>query len=342
MGICYLSPVNISACIQSVGSYVPSRIMSNHELSELVETSDDWIFSHTGIRNRHIAADDQAASDLAVPASRQAMERAGVSPEDIDLVLVATSTPDYPGLPSTASVLQYKLGIPAAGAMDVVAACSGFIYALETARAYIVSGAARTVLVAGTEIYSRIVDWTDRRSCVLFGDGAGAVIVQGWEKDPAEEHTRGILPAVLGSRGSGAEALYRPHGGTRNPYIPDQTQEADLKLHMDGRKVYNFAVAIIGQVINELLQREGLRFEMLDYVVPHQANVRIIEAVAKRNAWDLEKFYMNIGEYANTSAASIPLALSEMHDKGLLKRGSLIATVGFGAGLSWGGHIIVW
>ena len=342
---CYVSRVNttattpIRARIAAVGAYVPPRRMTNVDLSRIVDTSDEWISSHTGIRNRHIAEDDQAASDLALPASRQALERAGLNPEDIDLILVATSTPDYPGLPSTASVLQHKLEVPAAGAMDVVAACSGFIYALETARTYVVAGAARHVLVAGTEVYSRIVDWTDRSSCVLFGDGAGAVIVSASDNpdDPGE-----ILPAILGSRGAGAEALYRSHGGTRNPYVPGQTRESDLKLKMDGRKVYNFAVAIVGQVISELLDRQGLRFQMLDWVVPHQANIRIIEAVAKRNGWDVERFYRNISEYANTSAASIPIALNEMVEKEILKRGMRILTVGFGAGLSWGGHLISW
>lgn len=312
--------------------------MHNDELSTIVDTSDEWIFSHTGIRYRHIAADDEAASDLAVPAAREAMERARVTPQDIDLVLVATSTPDYPGLPSTACVVQDKLGIPESGAMDVIAACTGFSYGLETARVYVESGAAGTVLLVGTEVYSKIVNWEDRRSCVLFGDGAGAVVVQG-HADASPSH---ILPGRLRSRGSGAESLYRSHGGTRNPYRPGETPESDLKLKMDGRKVYNFAVAAVVETIQAILDQNGLGFDELAWVVPHQANVRIIHAAARRAGWDVDRFYINIGEYANTSAASIPIALREMERSDRLHPGDLILAVGFGAGLTFGGNLIYW
>jgi 3-oxoacyl-[acyl-carrier-protein] synthase-3 len=312
--------------------------MHNDELAKIVDTSDEWIYSHTGIHYRHLAAEDEAASDLAVPAARIAMERAGVVPEEIDLVLVATSTPDYVGLPSTACVVQDKLGIPSAGAMDLMAACTGFIYGLETARTYIAAGAARNVLLVGTEVYSKIINWEDRRSCVLFGDGAGAVVVQAAEGgDPSR-----ILPAVLGSRGSGAESLYRSHGGTRNRYEPGKTPEADLKLKMDGRAVYNFAVAAVGDTINNLLTRNGIGFDHVKWVVPHQANERIISAAARRAGLDRERFYMNIAEYANTSAASIPIALNEMYEADLLTRGDLLVTVGFGSGLTFGGHLLYW
>lgn len=328
----------MNAKIASVGAYVPTRRMHNNELATIVETSDEWIYSHTGIRYRHLAADDEAASDLAVPAARLAMERAGVTPEEIDLVLVATSTPDYVGLPSTACVVQDKLGIPSAGAMDVMAACTGFIYGLETARTYIVAGAAQNVLLVGTEVYSKIINWEDRRTCVLFGDGAGAVVVQ-----PAVDgELSQILPAVLGSRGSGAEALYRSHGGTRNPYDPETTAEAELKLKMNGRAVYNFAVAVVGDTLKELLHRNETDFSAVDWVVPHQANERIINAAAKRAGWDRERFYMNIAEYANTSAASIPIALNEMYEADRLNRGDLLATVGFGSGLTYGGNLLYW
>lgn len=327
------------AKIVSLGAHVPPRAVSNDEMATFVETSDEWIASHTGIRNRFIADESVAASDLALPAAQQALERAGMGADELDLIVLATSTPDFVGLPSTAAVLQDALGAHRAGAMDVVAACSGFIYALETARVYIAAGAARNVLVVGTELYSRIINWEDRGSCVLFGDGAGAAVVSAvQEPDDPGSISRGIL----GSRGSGAESLYRPAGGTRKPYIAGVTPESETKLWMDGRKVYNFAVAIVGQVINELLQQEGARFESLAYVVPHQANARIIEAVAKRNHWDTERFFRNIDRYANTSAASIPIALNEMVEKQMLNRGDTIITVGFGAGLSWGGHMITW
>jgi 3-oxoacyl-[acyl-carrier-protein] synthase-3 len=328
----------MDAKIVAVGSHVPGRRMHNDELATIVDTSDEWIYSHTGIHCRHIAAPDEAASDLAVPAAEMAIERSGVPRDEIDMVLVATSTPDYPGLPATASVVQHKLHLERAAAMDVSAACTGFIYGLETARAFVAAGSARNVLLVGTEVFSKIVNWNDRRSCVLFGDGAGAVVVS----TCGEGESSRIFPAYLGSRGSGAEALYRSHGGTRNPHIPGETPESDLKLKMDGQKVYTFAVAIVVQVITALLERNGLSFDDISYVVPHQANVRIINAAAKRAGWDIGKFYVNIAEYANTSAASIPIALAEMEQKSMLKRGDLILTVGFGAGLSYGGDVIVW
>ena len=311
--------------------------MHNDELATFLDTSDEWIYSHTGIHYRHIAAEEEAASDLAVPAARMAMERAGVSPEDIDLVLVATSTPDYVGLPSTACVVQDKLGIPSAGAMDVMAACTGFIYGLETARTYITAGAARNVLLVGTEVYSKIINWEDRRTAVLFGDGAGAVVVQ-----PADDDSSRILPAVLGSRGAGAEALYRSHGGTRHQFHPGTTPEADLKLKMNGRAVYNFAVATVVDTIRELLVRNDRDFEMVNWVVPHQANERIISAAARRAGWSRDRFYVNIAEYANTSAASIPIALNEMYEAERLTRGDFLATVGFGSGLTYGGNLLYW
>jgi 3-oxoacyl-[acyl-carrier-protein] synthase-3 len=323
------------ARIAATGAYVPERRMHNDELATIVDTSDEWIYGHTGIRYRHIAADDQSASDLAVPAARQAIERAGLVPDDIDLVLLATSTPDYVGLPSTACVVQDKLGIKDAGAMDLMAACSGFVYGMETARAFVESGAARTVLLVGTEVYSKIVNWKDRRTCVLFGDGAGAVVIQAAD----DGDTGRILPSLLGSQGSGAESLYRSHGGTRNPWVPDDTDDADLKLKMDGRKVYNFAVSSVGYVISELLKRNDMEFDDLEWVVPHQANKKIISAAAGRSGWDLDRFYINIDEYANTSAASIPIALNEMYEKGVLQRGGAYLTVGFGSGLTYGGTI---
>jgi 3-oxoacyl-[acyl-carrier-protein] synthase-3 len=326
------------AKIASVGAYVPSRRMHNDELAQIVDTSDEWIYSHTGIRYRHIAEENQSASDLAVPAAEQAIERAGIEPDDIDLVLLATSTPDYVGLPSTACVVQDRLDIKDAGAMDVMAACSGFVYALETARVYVEAGAMRNVLVVGSEVYSKIVNWEDRRSCVLFGDGAGAVVVQ----RAGEDESGRIFPAILGSQGSGAESLYRSHGGTRNAYVPGTTPEGDLKLKMDGRKVYNFAVSSMGYVIQELLNANGIVFDEIDRVIPHQANDRIISAAAKRAGWDPKKFYVNIAEYANTSAASIPIAMNEMYEKGLLSRGNRYVTVGFGSGLTYGGNLFTW
>jgi 3-oxoacyl-[acyl-carrier-protein] synthase-3 len=312
--------------------------MSNDEMAQIVDTSDEWIYSHTGIHYRHIAAPEEAASDLGTAAARSAIERAGIDPQEIDLVLLATSTPDYLGLPSTACVVQDRMGIANAGAMDLMAACSGFIYALETARNFVEAGTTRKVLVVGAEVYSKIINWKDRTTCVLFGDGAGAVVVGAGEA--AGES--GIGKALLASEGSGAESLYRSHGGTRHPYVEGETPREDLLLKMNGRQVYNFAVRAVIATIQSILDEQELSFEELDYVVPHQANARILEAAAKRKGWEINKFYINIAEYANTSAASIPIALSEMEEKGMLKRGMKLVTLGFGAGLTYGGNFIRW
>jgi 3-oxoacyl-[acyl-carrier-protein] synthase III len=329
----------MKAQIASVGTYVPQRRMPNSELAEMVDTSDEWIHSHTGIRNRHIAADSEATSDLAYNASVQALERASMDPSDIDLVLLATSTPDYPGLPSTASIVQDRIGAHKAGAMDIVAACTGFVYALETARAYVTSGAARNVLVIGSEVYSRILNWKDRNTCVLFGDGAGAVVVR---RADEEAGASGMLDSVLRSRGSGAGTLLRPSGGSRSPVVPGETEIESTKLRMDGRRVYMFAVGAITEVVNDLLERNDLTMDQIDHVVPHQANMRIIEAACKRGGFPAEKFFTNLEEYANTSAASIPIALNEMVETGKLNRGDMVITVGFGGGLTYGGNLIRW
>lgn len=322
--------------ILATGFYVPDRVMSNDELSTLVDTSDEWIYSHTGIRRRHIAAANQATSDLAVEASQQALTRAGLAATDLDMVLVATSTPDYVGFPSTASIVQQALGATRAGAVDLAAACTGFVYALETARAFVASGTSRYVLVIGAEVFSRIVDWSDRNTCILFGDGAGAVIVG--VEDKASTSSL-FAPSLLRSDGSGALALVRPVGGTRTP---EACHPRDLFMTMDGRKVYTFAITVVREILLEILTKNGLTPDDVDWFVPHQANVRIVQSAAQRLGVALEKFYLNMEEYANTSGATIPLALAEMDQKGLLKRGQLIATVGFGAGLSWGANLFRW
>jgi len=324
----------MSAYIASVGSFVPPRVMTNDELAQIVDTSDEWIFSHTGIKTRHIAADDVAASDLAVEAVNRALAAAGIDASEVDLIVLATSTPDYPGLPATASIVQDRIGANRAGAMDVVAACSGFVYGLSTAAAFVNSGQFTTVLVVGSEVYSKIINWSDRNSCVLFGDGAGAVVVR-------DGGGPGIIDTVLHSIGSGADSLYRPAGGTREACVPETGQER-TKLHMQGRRVYSFAVQAIIDTIEELLRRNDLVIDQIDHVVAHQANVRIIDAACKRAGYPEHIFFKNIAEYANTSAASIPIALAEMQTKGLLRPGHRIITVGFGSGLSYGGNLIDW
>jgi 3-oxoacyl-[acyl-carrier-protein] synthase-3 len=258
-----------------------------------------------------------------------------LSPDQIDLIIVATSTPDYPGLPSTAAIVQDRLGAVNAGAMDVVAACSGFVYGASTAAAYVNSGMAETTLVIASEVYSKIINWKDRNTCVLFGDGAGAVVVtRGTEA--------GIIDSYLRSKGSGADTLLRRAGGSRQPYLPGNDDPDQTKLSMDGRRVYSFAVRAIADTIEILLERNGMSIGDIDHIVPHQANIRIIEAACKRTGFPQELFYTNLEEYANTSAASIPIALAEMVDTGRLRRGQKIITVGFGAGLTYGGNLIEW
>jgi 3-oxoacyl-[acyl-carrier-protein] synthase-3 len=312
--------------------------MENQEFSAFLDTSDEWIRSHTGIGSRHIADPSVATSDLAFDAAQKVLAKTSIRAEEIDLVLVATATPDFLGFPSVACIVQDRLGAKTAAAMDVGAGCTGFIYALETARNFILGGGARTVLVIGAEILSRIANWQDRNTCVLFGDGAGAVIVQADES----EGNRGILKSMLRADGSGSRLLERTAGGTRYPFVDGAVDLAGALLHMDGRQVYNFAVKVVSEGIMGLMEENHLGLDDIAWIVPHQANVRIIEAAAKRSKIPMEKFFMNIEEYANTSAASIPIALSEMCAKGLLKSGDLILTFGFGAGLTYGGNIVRW
>lgn len=325
----------MKAAIRATGSYVPKTIVTNDELAKTIDTSDHWIVSHTGIRRRHIARDTEATSDLAVSASEKALAKAGITAAEIDLILVATATPDYNSFPSTACLVQERIGASRAAAMDIVAACTGFIYAVETASAFVRAQSAANVLVIGSETFSRIVDWGDRNTCVLFGDGAGAVVMSGVDED------RGVLRSFLRSEGSGAEHLWVPAGGSRQPFQLGETPKRDVCVQMNGRQVYTFAIRVIGETIEALL---GTEFSLHDiaYIVPHQANQRIIEAAAKRLSLPEEKFYTNIAEYANTSAASVPIALDEMAERRLLKRGDLIITVGFGGGLTYGGNLIRW
>lgn len=324
------------AYIRGVGSYVPEKKVSNEDIAKLVDTSDEWIFSHTGIHNRHIAADNEAASDLAYKASRKALQKASLTAEDIDLILVATSTPDYVGFPSTASIVQNRLGATKAGAMDVSAACTGFIYAVETARVYIEAGTANHVLVIGSEVLSRFLDWKDRNTCVLFGDGAGAVIISKAENGNSSK----IEHSILKSDGSGCSYLLVEGGGSRRP--EEKPRLDHPYIQMNGQRVYHFAVKALCDTVIMLLEENRATVDEITYIVPHQANVRIINAASKRMGVPREKFYMNIEEYANTSAASIPLALNEMIGKNLLQRGDMILTIGFGGGLTFGGNLIHW
>ncbi|MFW5711287.1 MAG: beta-ketoacyl-ACP synthase III [Spirochaetia bacterium] len=327
----------MSVYIRSIAAYIPEKRMTNDELAQIVDTSDEWIQSHTGIQARHLCGEQEVTSDLAVNAGKIAMERAGLSPDDIDLVILATASPDYIGFPSTSSIVQDKLDLAHAGAFDLVAGCTGFVYGLETGRAMITAGSARNVLLIGAETLSRITNWKDRNTCVLFGDGAGAAVLS--ESDDSE---RGILDSILGSEGKGAEHLVRKAGGSREPFDGKDTPEEDLYIQMNGRQVYNFAVRVNTEIIKSLLERNALEFDQIKWVVPHQANIRILQAAANRLKLPMEKFFTNIHEYANTSAASIPIALNEMYETGKLEAGDTLLLTGFGAGLTYGGNLLRW
>ena len=326
----------MTAGIASVGSYIPARRVSNEELSKTVDTSDEWIRTHTGIGNRHIASDKETCSYMATEAAKETLEKAGMSKDDVDIIIVATITPDYRDFPATANLVQRNLGIGNIGSFDVKAACTGFVYGLELGRGLILAGTAKNILVVGVEKLSAITNWNDRGTAVLFGDGAGAVVLTPRVKG------EGIVDSVLRTDGTGYDALNMPIGGTATPFIPGETPEEDLYIYMDGQRVYNFAVKVNVEIVMELMKRNGLTADDVDYIVPHQANYRIILAASRRAKIPLEKYYLNMEEFANTSSASIPLALAEMDRKGLLKKGMKILTVGFGGGLTYGGNYIVW
>ncbi|MEN6298165.1 MAG: beta-ketoacyl-ACP synthase III [Rectinema sp.] len=325
----------MSVVIRSISSYVPPVRITNEELAARMETTDEWIRSHTGIGARHIAPDGVQTSDMAVSAAQSALEKAKIGTSDIDYIIVATATPDYFGFPATACIVQDKLGAYGAAAFDVTAGCTGFIYALNIASSMLESSHGRHALVIGADGLSRIVDWNDRSTAVLFGDGAGAAVVS-----RIDEGGRGCLSFILGADGSGAKELYLVQ--------PERTQAFDRQqpvvpvISMNGKKVYDFAVKSITVVIERLLHKTAYRLEDFSWIVPHQANARIVQAAAKRFSIPMDKIYMNIEEYANTSAASIPLALAEMDEKGLLKPNDLVMLVGFGAGLTYGAAVVRW
>lgn len=327
----------MTARIVSVGSYIPARCVSNEELSETLDTSDEWIRSHTGIGSRYIASENETVSYMCTEAAKEAIKKSGLNNDDIDFIIVATISPDYKDLPATANLVQRNLAIGNIGSIDIKAACTGFVYGLSIARSMIIAQSAKNVLVIGGEKLSALVNWEDRRTAVLFGDGAGSVVMSA-----SDTGDGGLQDSILRTNGDGAESLTMPTGGTATPFIIGETPLEDRFLSMDGQKVYNFAVKVNTEVVKELLERNNLLPDDVDYIVPHQANYRIIAAAAKRLNLPLDKYYLNIEEYANTSSASIPLALAEMDRKGLLKCGMKILTVGFGGGLTYGGNYIIW
>jgi 3-oxoacyl-[acyl-carrier-protein] synthase III len=318
------------------GKYLPERVMPNSELEELVDTSDEWIRARTGIGERRIAAPEETTCTLAVAAARQALDRASVQPDEVDLIVVATCTPDYSNMPSTASLVQHALGATHAGAFDLNAVCSGFLYGLATGSQFVLSGAHQTVLVIGAEVFTRILDWQDRSTCVLFGDGAGAVVLR-----PTDE-PGGLLSFVLGSDGSGACSLYVPAGGSRLPASAETVARREHYVKMQGREVFRFATRVMPDSVVQALDKAGLSTDDIDLFIPHQANVRIIDAAVRRLKLQDGAVFRNVERYGNTSAASVPVALCEALDDGLICSGSNVVMTGFGAGLSWGTAVWRW
>jgi 3-oxoacyl-[acyl-carrier-protein] synthase-3 len=314
--------------ITGLGAYAPEKVVTNDELSKLVETSDEWIIERTGIRERRIAADDQALSDLCLPAAQTALRQAGVAGKDIDLIVVATVTPDMM-FPSTSAILADRLGAADAAAYDLSAGCTGFMYAVVQAYGMVAAGLAQRALVVGGDVLSRILDWTDRSTVVLFGDGAGAVVLE-----PADGP--GFLAFELGADGGGGDSLWLPGSGSRLFDDPDRF------VKMNGREVFKFATRILVDSAQAVLDREGTRVEDVDVYVPHQANVRIIDHATKKLGIPSERVVINVDRYGNTSSGSIPLALADAQAEGRLQPGGLVLMTGMGAGLTWGSALMRW
>ncbi|MCX7918712.1 MAG: ketoacyl-ACP synthase III [bacterium] len=321
--------------IVAVGSYVPEKILTNHDLEKMVETSDEWITTRTGIKERRIAAPDQTTSDIAVIAAQRALEKAKMTAAEIELIIVATITGDVL-FPATACYVQQKLGAKHAFAFDISAACTGFIYALSIAKRFIITGMVKNALVIGAEELSRFTDWTDRNTCVIFGDGAGAVILK-----PVPDG-KGILTEYLGSDGSAADLIFIPAGGAKTPISAEQLEQRQQFIKMKGNEVFKFAVLAMGKSIKHALADAQIHSDQVSLMIPHQANIRIIQSSAERFNIPMEKVYVNIDKYGNTSAASIPIALDEAVQSGRIKENDIIVLVAFGAGLTWGSCVIRW
>jgi 3-oxoacyl-[acyl-carrier-protein] synthase III len=325
----------IHARITGTGSYAPKKVITNHDLEKLVNTSDEWITERTGIKERRIADKNQATSDLAYEASRKALKAAGLGADELDLILVATTTPDMI-MPNLGCVLQEKLGAKKAAAFDIYAACSGFLYGMSIADAFIKAGAYKNILLVGAEILSRFTDWEDRGTCIIFGDGAGAVVIQ--------RHTgkRGILSTHLHSDGSLGNLLYVPAGGTLHPASHETIRKRMHFIKMKGNETFKVAVRALEDVVQETLAHNKIKPEEIDYLIPHQANLRIIQAMAQRLKMPMEKVVLTLPKYGNTSAASIPMALDEAVRDGRIKENHLLLFEAFGGGLTWASALVRW
>ena len=324
-----------AAGIIGVGSYLPEKTLTNQDLEKIVDTSDAWIIERTGIRTRHIAAPSQATSDLSYEAALRALADAKTKPEELDLIIVATETPDYK-YPSTACLLQARLGAKNAACFDLSAGCSGFVYALGIGSQSIVSGLYKKILLVGAETLSRIINWTDRNTCVLFGDGAGAAVLG------RVEEGYGILAVDLGADGTGGENLIQPAGGSRNPATHATVDAHDHTIHMNGREVFKFATRRMPRACKTILQKAGKTIDDIALLIPHQANRRIIENAIARLKIDRERVWVNIEKHGNMSAACIPVSLTEAQEAGRLHKGDNVMLVAFGAGLTWAGALVKW
>jgi 3-oxoacyl-[acyl-carrier-protein] synthase-3 len=324
----------ISTVIVGTGSQVPERVLTNADLEKMVDTSDQWITERTGMKERRIAAPGEAASDLAVAACEKALAEAKVKPEELDLIVVGTVTGDMP-FPSTACILQQRLGATHAAAFDVSAGCTGFIYGLSVARQFVATGDYRTVLVVGVEVLSKVTDWTDRSTCILFGDGAGAAVLKASSKP---DH--GILATYMAANGEGGQHLYMPAGGSRQPATVDSVQQRLHTCKMNGNAIFKVAVRGMADAVRRLLQQTDLGIDDVSLLIPHQANLRIIEATTKLLKFPSERVFINIAKYGNTSSASTIIALDEARRAGLVHPGDVVMLIAFGAGLTWGGVLI--
>ena len=322
--------------ILGTGSYAPERVMTNAEFETLVDTSDEWIRQRTGIQSRHFVADDEATSDMAYAAARAALELADTSPDELDIIIVGTISADMP-MPSCAVLLQARLGAKKAFAFDVSAACAGSLYALTIADQFIRTGAARRILVVGAEVLSRLIDWTDRSTCVLFGDAAGALVI-----GPCAEEGRGLLSTHLMSDGTAADILAIPGGGSRHPASEEMLAAKMDKITMNGREVYRFAVRALPEALTAVLDANGVTAAEVDHVVCHQANLRIVESVLERVGIPIDRCWINLDRYGNTSSASLPLSLDEANRSGRLRRGDLVAMMAIGSGMAWGSALVRW
>ncbi|EGL82592.1 3-oxoacyl-(acyl-carrier-protein) synthase 3 [Caldalkalibacillus thermarum TA2.A1] len=321
--------------ILGVGSFLPEKVLTNQDLEKMVDTSDEWIRTRTGIRERRVADENMASSDLAYEASVKALQHAGISADELDMIIVATVTPDM-FFPSTACILQHKLGARKVAAVDLSAACSGFLYAVSTATQFVQTGMYRYILVVGVDCLSKITNWKDRNTCVLFGDGAGAVVI-----GPTEEGL-GFLSFELGADGSGADFLNLPAGGSRLPASTRTLEEEKHFIHMNGQEVFKFAVRIMEQISVSVIEKAGLSTDDVQFLVPHQANLRIIDAARKRLGLGEKQVVVNLDRYGNMSSASIPVALDEAVHDGRIKKGDIVVFVGFGGGLTWGASTMRW